>query len=153
MIVYRLAKEHFRNDLSGKGAEIAGGRWNNKGIALLYTATNRSLCMAEVLVHQPLGKLPKDFWLLSIDVPDDCPLQTLASDKLPDNWNTLPHSPESRIIGDRFVSEGKFIGLLLPSAVVQGDQNLLLNPGHSDFPRVKIVEIEPFVFDPRFFGR
>ena len=38
MKLYRLTKAVYSNDLSGKGAEIAGGRWNSKGIALLYTA-------------------------------------------------------------------------------------------------------------------
>jgi RES domain-containing protein len=42
MIVYRLAKAKYSNDLSGKGAEKTGGRWNSKGTALLYTSESQS---------------------------------------------------------------------------------------------------------------
>ena len=70
MIVYRITKAIFKNDLSGKGAEKAGARWNAKGIALLYTAGNRALALAEMAVHLPFGILPKNYYLLSIFIPD-----------------------------------------------------------------------------------
>ena len=37
----------------------------------------------------------------------------------------------------------------LPSAIVQGGSNLLLNPVHRDFGRIEVVSVEPFAFDPR----
>ena len=55
MIVYRLSKSKYSADLSGKGAEKAGGRWNSKGVAMVYTSASRALCTAEVAVHVPLG--------------------------------------------------------------------------------------------------
>ena len=58
MIVFRLCKSMFKDDLSGRGAEIAGGRWNNRGRPMLYTAENRALCTAEIAVHTPLGIVP-----------------------------------------------------------------------------------------------
>ena len=61
MIVYRLCKSIYKKDLSGKGAEIAGGRWNSKGYAILYTSESRSLCTAEIAVHTPLGNVPADY--------------------------------------------------------------------------------------------
>ena len=151
MIVFRLSKKMYQHDLSGKGAEIAGGRWNNKGTALLYAATNRALCMAEVLVHQPSGKMPEDFWLISIEVPDHPLFQRLDLTELPIGWDTLPHSLSSKSFGDTFVSEGKSLGLFVPSVVVKDEWNLLLNPRHPDFSRVKIVDSEPFAFDSRLF--
>lgn len=70
MIVYRLSKEIYANDLSGKGAEIAGGRWNSKGSAALYTAQSIALCVTEIAVHIPLGILPRDYRLIHIEIPD-----------------------------------------------------------------------------------
>ena len=43
MIVYRLSKSKYSADLTGKGAEKAGGRWNSKGVAMVYTSTSRAL--------------------------------------------------------------------------------------------------------------
>ncbi len=71
MIVYRLSKSKYSADLSGKGAEKAGGRWNSKGVAMVYTSASRALCTAEVSVHVPLGIVPVDYELVSIEIPDD----------------------------------------------------------------------------------
>jgi len=51
MELYRLTKSKYKNDLSGTGAFLAGGRWNNKGTYLLYTAASRSLAVVEALAH------------------------------------------------------------------------------------------------------
>jgi len=149
MIVFRLSKAQYKNDLSGRGAEIAGGRWNNKGIAVLYTSANRSLCMAEVLVHQTSGLLAKDFWIISIEVPDDALIPVIQIQDLPPEWDTFPHPSSLKIVGDAFIKENKYIGLSVPSVVVQGDRNILLNPRHPEFVNIKVIEMEPFEFDPR----
>jgi RES domain-containing protein len=149
MKVFRLAKEKYKSDLSGKGAEIAGGRWNSKGTALLYTSNSRALCMAEVLVHQLAGFPPENYWMLSIEVPDNLSIETIDVKNLPSNWRDFPHPPTLKAIGDAFVRAGTHPGLLVPSAVVAGDFNLLLNPHHPEFATVKIQDIVPFEFDER----
>ena len=70
MIVFRLANKKYCNDLSGTGAGTTGGRWNYKGTKLLYTADSRALCMAEIAVHTPVGVMPVDYYLITIEVPD-----------------------------------------------------------------------------------
>ena len=52
MRMYRLAKAKYIHDLSGMGARIAGGRWNEKGTAVLYAAQNRSLAIVEYLTFR-----------------------------------------------------------------------------------------------------
>jgi RES domain-containing protein len=41
--------------------------------------------------------------------------------------------------------------LLVPSAAVIGEWNVLLNPTYGDFPRIKFGEAQPFDFDVRRF--
>ncbi len=41
MKVYRLTAEKFKDDLSGKGAAIYGGRWNPVSLVMLYTSESR----------------------------------------------------------------------------------------------------------------
>lgn len=151
MIVYRLSRGPYRNDLSGKGAELAGGRWNSKGTAMLYTSESIALCTVEVAVHMPLGIVPKDYHLVTIELPEDVPVSEIFEDKLPTSWKSFPHANVTQEMGDRFVQEGDFLVLKVPSATVQGTFNYLVNPRHPAFPKVRITHSEPFTFDKRLF--
>jgi len=148
MVVYRLSKKIYASDLSGKGAEIAGARWNSKGNAMLYAGQSIALCVAEVAVHIPLGILPVEYVLVHLEVPDS---GILELKKLPMNWNIFPYSKETQKLGDEFLRKNKFLGMKVSSAAVHGEFNILLNPKHPDFEKVKILKIEDFSFDKRLF--
>ncbi|GAA4445446.1 RES family NAD+ phosphorylase [Pontibacter saemangeumensis] len=151
MIVYRLSRGKFKNDLSGRGAELAGGRWNSKGVAVLYTSESIALCTVEIAVHMPLGIVPADYHLIQIEVPDDAPLLELSSGDLPADWKTFPHANSTQEIGDAFVLGGEYLVYKVPSATVQGTYNYLLNPRHPGFRDVRITTTTPFEFDKRLF--
>ena len=153
MIVYRLSKQLYCNDLSGTGAFKAGGRWNSKGTALVYTAESRALCVAEVAVHVPVGIIPKDFFLVTIEIPDNA-IAEMPLHTLPDDWNVFPHPVSTQLFGDAFVQQGNALVLKVPSVVVPGDFNYLINPQHKLMPKVKLVgEPIPFPFDVRLFKK
>jgi RES domain-containing protein len=151
MEVYRLSREKFAGSLSGKGAAISGARWNSIGVEMIYTAANRSLAMAEVAVHFSLATIPGDYMMTTIFIPDDISLQKLNTTDLPLDWNSFPPPSTTQAIGDKFIYDNKSGVLQIPSAVTQGDYNLLLNPNHPDFKRVKILLTERFPFDKRIF--
>lgn len=152
MIVYRLTNEKYKEDLTGRGAELAGGRWNYKGTPLLYTSSSRALCMAEVAVHTPLGKTPLNYFILEIEIPKGS-MKVLKEKDMPQLWRSFPHFPTTRNIGNDFAEANKKLVLKVPSAVVQGDFNYLINPKHKLMSKVKIVKAEPFTFDKRLFDR
>lgn len=151
MIVYRLSRGKFKNDLSGRGAELAGGRWNSKGVAVLYTSESIALCTVEIAVHMPLGIVPADYHLIRIEVPDDVPMLEVSSEDLPADWKSFPHANSTQEIGDAFVLDGEHLALKVPSATVQGTYNYLLNPRHPAFRDVRIGSTTPFEFDKRLF--
>ncbi len=153
MIVYRLSKEQYAEDLSGLGARLSGGRWNSPGVALVYTSESRALCTAEIAVHTGLGLLPTDYRLVTIFFPDQALQSEIDPLKLPHDWRSFPYPPFTRIIGDEFVKENSYLILKVPSAVVPGDFNYLINPAHAEISQVRIVKTEPFGFDKRLFGR
>jgi RES domain-containing protein len=153
MIVYRLARSKYINDLSGIGARLAGGRWNSKGLSLVYTSSSRALCMAEIAVHLPLGILPRDYCLAQILIPDSIIIESLDIKKLPKGWNQFPLIAATQKMGDKFILDHKHPVLRVPSAVVQGDFNYLINPLHAGMKKIKIQDTEPFTFDQRFFKR
>jgi len=151
MEAFRLSREKYAAPLSGKGAAMKGARWNSVGVEMIYTASNRSLAMAEIAVHLTLATVPKDYVMLTLYLPDHISLQKLTVADLPDDWNAFPHPNSTQAVGDKFISDNKYCVLQIPSAVTQGDFNLLVNPYHSEFSKIKIVEIEKFPFDERIF--
>ena len=155
MLVYRLTKKKYKNDLSGIGASYGvNNRWNTRGIRLLYTSSSRALACSEVAVHIPLGLLPSDgeFYMMCIEVPDNLRVLEPNLDSLPSSWNSRPVRPESQEFGDTFVQTSSYPVLKVPSIVVEGDYNYLLNPKHPDFESIKLIKTEPFPFDPRLLG-
>ena len=152
MIVFRLSKSFYSNDISGKGAETTGARWNSKGIAILYTSASRALCTAEIAVHTALGNVPNDYNIITLEIPDDS-IREVKSNELPSDWKTFPHQDSTQKIGNKFVLDNIHLVLKVPSAVVQGEYNYLVNPNHKDFLKVKIIGIETFTFDERLFKK
>lgn len=151
MQVFRLARERFAHSLSGKGAAIKGARWNSPGVELIYTAGNRSLAMAEVAVHLTLATLPIDYRMIEIHIPDTLRIKKINESDLPADWNEFPHPSSTQKFGDDFVFENKYCALMIPSVVTKGDYNVLINPNHLDFDKIKIKSIEKFPFDKRIF--
>lgn len=153
MIVYRLVKDVYRHELSGKGAEKYGGRWNSKGRQIIYTAESRALCTAEIAVHTPLGIVPKNFYLQSIELPDTIGMNEIKSSQLTNDWRNFPHEVSTKKIGDTFILESEYLVLKVPSAVIQDEYNYLINPLHRNYSNVKLVTIEEFRFDKRLFQK
>ena len=151
MEVYRLCREKFAATLSGKGAALKGARWNSPGVELIYTAANRSLAMAEVVVHFTLATIPDDYIMMTIFVSDDINIDQVPAGDLPPDWNAWPYSVSTQPIGDHFVAENKYALLRVPSSVTKGDFNFLLNPFHPDFRRIQIVDTAKFPLDRRIF--
>jgi len=153
MIVFRLTKQKYASDMSGKGAEKVGGRWNSRGIAVTYTSDSRALCMAEVAVHTPLGILPEDYYLVSIRIPDELKITSIEEKELPHNWRNIPYSRSTKLLVDQIILKNKAAIIKVPSAVVDGDYNYLINPMHKDSNKIEIIKSEKYTFDNRLFKR
>ena len=97
MIVYRLCKQEYVNDLSGHGAELNGGRWNSKGNPALYTAGTRALAVLEVAVHVPFGIIPTEYYMNTIEIPEKSGITQIEISRLQGDWNRKPHFPVNTI--------------------------------------------------------
>ena len=150
MDVYRLATARRATDLSGEGARRAGGRWNRVGTAVLYTASSRALATLEVLVHVPMAFLPDTYRMLTLTVPDDS-MQTLPSELLPAGWDGLFPPLAAKQLIDDWIADNRFLLLRVPSAVVEGDYNFLINPAHDRATAVQLIGNQPYQFDARLF--
>lgn len=119
---------------------------------MIYTAENRALAMAEVVVHLSAASLPRDFVMLTITIPPEAELMNLDPDQLSPGWNAFPHGLETQKMGDEFIRSGEALAMKVPSAVVQGDFNILINPLHSKINEVRVAEVEDFPMDDRLFA-
>ena len=151
MEVYRLQNTKYAINLSGKGAALVGARWNSKGTEIIYTTQGRCLAMAEVVVHLSLATLPKGYKMIGIFIPDEVEIYEFDTKKLPIGWNVFPEIVATQVIGDAFIKDLKYAVMKVPSAVVKGDFNYLINPFHTDFDKLKIASQEDFPFDKRIF--
>jgi RES domain-containing protein len=136
---------------SGEGARIYGGRWNSKGVPVVYTAATRSLAMLEILVHlKNAGQINESApYLLYPATFDEALVDELADARLPLDWDMEPPISGSRAIGDAFVAAAEQPILAVPSVVVPAERNYLLNPAHRLFGRITLGKPIPCRFDPR----
>lgn len=152
ILAWRLCARHREPwAFTGEGAARRGGRWNSPGVRLIYCAESRSLAALEVLVHAAeTGMLSAVEWVcIPVVIPSE--LIELPT-RFPDSWRQYPHGPMTQEFGAAWVREKRSAALRVPSAVVPGEFNYLLNPAHPGFAHAKIGNAERFTFDPRLAG-
>jgi RES domain-containing protein len=133
---------------SGEGGLHAAGRWNSLGTRLVYASSSTALACLETLAHMRTPRRLEERWLFAIEIPDSL-IEKLSIGDLPARWDSEPASAASRNIGDQWVIEQRSIALLVPSVIVQVEQNALINPRH---PAFRIDSMKPpvrFRYDPR----
>ena len=153
MRLFRIAKAKHINDTTGAGARTYGGRWNEKGVGVIYTAESRALAALEFLVHVPMLLAPGDLRITCFDIPERLVPRALDVARLPSNWRSYPPPPELAVIGTHWVHSAESLLLRVPSAVVEHEFNVLINPAHPDFKSVAVSTPERFFFDRRLLGR
>jgi RES domain-containing protein len=150
MQVWRLFREHFRSTaFTGAGGLYAAGRWNHLGTAMVYTATSRALAALEFFVNLQPIEAPDDLLMAEASVPDAY-VEVIDVDLLSRSWRGL-NNQRCRDLGSEWAQSLRSVALKVPSAVVDGDWNVLVNPKHPDFDKVKIGPAKPFRFDERMF--
>jgi RES domain-containing protein len=147
MIVYRITNEAYKNDISGNGAALFGSRWNSKGIYLLYTSQSISLSILESLVHLKRKEIPPTQYLLYIELPDAKEVAEISYKKIKKGW--YEELEYTQWIGDQFIQNKQNLFMKVPSAIVPQESNILLNPLHNEFKKVKIIESELLQLDKR----
>jgi RES domain-containing protein len=146
--VWRIARPVWP-PLAGEGARRRGGRWNSPGNPVVYASERLSLAVLEVLVHVEPDTVPPDLMSYEIDVPDNLRTTTIPNGVLPPEWQDKPSHPASRALGDAWLARGDTVALLVPSAIVPGETNVLINPRHQDAGAITVVRMLPFRFDLR----
>jgi len=132
---------------------LYGGRWNQKNIPAIYIAENRALATVEYLVHIPLSILPSGLSMACLDIPDDILSEQVSMSKLPRNWRAYPAPEELAELGTEWALARRSLLLRVPSVIVEGEFNLLINPKHPEIGRVKIAKIEKYSYNKRLLRK
>jgi len=149
LALWRLSPAyHAVNALSGEGSYRRGGRWNPPGIRMIYCADSRSLALVEVLANlrRPAFLQSQPWVMIRVSVPDDL---IERPSRVPETWRQTPYSAATQALGAEWVQAHRSVALRVPSVVVPGEFNYLLNPAHPKFTKVKVGQPEPFLFDAR----
>ena len=149
MFLYRISKNVHIRDLTGAGARLYGGRWNHRGVPLIYTSESRSLATVEYLVHLSLPEAPRDLSMATLEVPDDIVPEQLDLSSLSRNWRASPAPVKLADLGTEWARSRTSLLLRVPSAVIEHEHNMLINPAHDGMFRVKLVKVESYKLDER----
>jgi RES domain-containing protein len=149
LTAWRIYKPmHAATAFTGYGARLYGGRWNSKGTAVVYVAQSCSLAALEMLVHLQVQQILESYVVARARF-DSALVTDLERSQLPDDWRADPAPLTLRTFGDQWVAQGVSAVLRVPSAIVEAESNFLLNPAHTDFPKIIVEPGKAFVFDPR----
>lgn len=153
-LLYRVLRKAFAaSPFDGEGAYRYGGRWSSPGTRLSYASQHQSLAMLEYFVHLDRDDPPDDLVLAIAEIPDDVATAELDAHKLPANWRDPAAPPALTRFGDDFAEKNEHCLLLLPSALAPRENNCLINPGHSDYKKITVRDLEPLLYDARMFRK
>ena len=147
MEVYRIVHSKWSTTLNAPGY---AARWNSNGVFIIYTAENCSLACLENLVHRNGFGLDSDFNLLTVTIPNSVKTIELKQSDLSKGWNDLSEKGHliCRSIGDNWIKNQQSAILIVPSAIILNEKNVLINPNHPDFKKIKFSK-QAFIFDKR----
>jgi RES domain-containing protein len=146
---YRIVKaDRVRTAFNGQGAKRRGGRWNQTGVAVVYTSASAGLAALEVLVHTETPELLEEYCIIPCEIPDDL-IERLDETELPLHWRRTPAPEELARLGTTWADSGRSCALQVPSVLVPFERNYILNPQHPEFHRITIGAPQAFQFDQR----
>ena len=149
MRAWRICKRKYINiAFSGEGPFRYGGRWNSRGVPVVYLGGNPSISALEIVVNtddsEDLYRIP--YVLIPVDFDEAL---VTRPQSLPDDWKQDPPPPSCAAVGDEWLRSDRSAVLEVPSAVIPLERNFILNPLHKDFPQITIGKPQAFEFDSR----
>ena len=151
MRFWRICRRRYAAEAAtGEGARLYGGRWNGRGVRVVYASTSLALAAVETFVNLEPNLRPADLVSIEGEIPNALEIARIDVKMLPAGWHET-RDESLRAFGGDWIRGGKSAALLVPSAAIRGEWNILLNPMHSDFSMILFRDPMPFEFDMRMF--
>jgi RES domain-containing protein len=151
---WRIVKQKYpaAQAFDGEGARLYGGRWNSRGVSVVYAAGSQSLAVLEMLVHLDAADLLQSYVLFEVKI-DAALMSALVEADLPLGWRSNPPPPGLREMGDIWAASHASVALRVPSSLIPEEYNYLLNPKHPEFGKLEFGHATPFRYDARLAER
>ncbi len=136
------------------GSTINPGRWNTSACPMIYTSRHYSTSVLEKLVHGS-GMMPPNQHYIEITIPHGISYEVFAANAPSSRgWDDAkPHV--SQRYGDDWQKSRRALLLIAPSVVARLDENIIINPEHSEFQYIQsrgnVSLNQPVVWDSRLF--
>ncbi len=151
MRFWRICRRRFAAEAGrGEGAYLYGGRWNSRGVRVIYASTSLALAAVEAFVNLEPRLQPNDLVSIEGEIPEALEIERVGLEALPSHWAKSRDESLHRV-GDEWIHAGRTVALLAPAATIPGEWNILLNPTHAEFARVRFSQPKVFKFDVRMF--
>jgi RES domain-containing protein len=151
MKVWRICRERYAAEaFSGEGARRFGGRWNSRGVPMVYCSSSLALAAIELFVHLEPNLQPDDLVSIAAELPRGEPVRRFELADLPKEWWNDDFEP-LRKLGDDWIREKQSLALMVPSAPLHMEWNVLVNPLHPAVKEIIVDAPQPFHFDARMF--
>ena len=151
MKFWRICRHRYAAEAaSGEGAHLYGGRWNSRGVRVVYASTSLALAAVETFINLEPNLRPGDLVSIEGEIAEGVEVEKVDLKALPVRWYET-RDESLRRFGVEWIAAGRTVALLVPSAAIRGEWNVLLNPAHTEFSKIKLQKPEPFKFDVRMF--
>jgi len=148
--IHRIALARYASDkrqvFSGLSGFVVDGRWHSKPRLIDYASQSVSLAALERLVHYKRLDGLAPHVLCSADLPEACILRLKSP---PSGWNALDSADAIREVGNDWHDEMKSAALMVPSVIIPGEFNFLINSRHPDWRWSWVSRPVEFSFDRR----
>ncbi|GAA0871101.1 RES family NAD+ phosphorylase [Gangjinia marincola] len=146
MQVFRIVRKKYHASLSASGVP---NRWNRENEYVIYASQSRALCTLEMVAHRNALMAALDHYLLTISLPDDDSHYLDISAELPKEWKHFKNYNVLQRLGSAWYQAKTSLILKVPSVLIPGEFNYVINTTHADYEKVRITNAEPFVWDSR----
>ena len=151
MRIWRLCRAPYAADaFSGEGARRFAGRWNSRGVPMAYCSSSLALAAIELFVHLEPNLQPSDLVSIAAELPQGEPARTVELAELPKAWWEDDYDP-LRKLGDDWIRAKSSLAMMVPSAPLHSEWNVLVNPLHPALKQLVIDAPQAFHFDARMF--
>ncbi len=151
---WRIVRERRLADaFTGEGARLGGGRWNYPGTSVVYVSESLSLAILELFIHftRKDMAITASLRAIPVEISEDVTIEEVLVGDLKPDWRSSPPPDSTRNLGAQWMKKGASAVLCVPSVIVPEECNLVINPAHADFGRLKIGKPQKFSLDGRMW--
>lgn len=144
LLLYRVVNAEDGRRAFSTQSEYPAGRWTTEETPAIYASRSAATALLEKLAHRKPGV--DEFEMVVATMPASL---LAAVPDVPEDWREWPYRKAVQRSGDAWLAEHAWLAVPVPSALVDGEVNVLIDPLHSQLSSITIIERRRFEIDRR----